>query len=100
MNVSEMQEDLVAIKNDLIGRKAVYEREKTEAEKAMNELKEILSSIKEDDLQFLAAHGFDAFFLQSVDVEQLGKDAETLATLKENIGNLCEALYDSIKGEI
>lgn len=100
MNITEMQEDLVSIKNDLIGRKAVYEREKAEAEKAMTELKEVLNSIKEEDLQFLSDSGFDSFFLKAIDVDQLSKDAVVLTELKQRIGNLCEELYNSIKGEI
>lgn len=100
MDIKEMQRDLSVIKNDLIGRKAVYEREKAEAENAMKDLCNTINSISEEDLNFLSANGFNASFIKTINVEELGKDAEALATLKERIGNLCEEIYNSIKGEI
>lgn len=100
MDLNTMKTNLSELRTELIGKKAVYEQQKAAAQRTIAELQNSINSIKEEDIEFLTKHGFNASMLKVIDVPRLSSDEEYLATTKANLEDLCENIYKSLMEEV
>ena len=100
MDLNTMKANLSEVRTELIGKKAVYEQQRANAEKTLEELKNTLNNIKEDDIAFLNEHGFNAGVLKDIDVERLSADELYLNAVKANVEELGQKLYETLLKEV
>lgn len=100
MDLNTMKTNLSEIRAELIGKKAVYEQQRANAEKTLKDFKTTLEAIKEEDINFLIEHGFNAGLLQDIDVERLSADEKYLETVTANVEDLGQKLYDQLLKEV
>lgn len=100
MKIDTMQANLNEIKTELIGKKAVYEQQLTNAKRTLEELECSIESLKEEDVNFLNEHGFNVGWIKEIDISRLSSDEKYLDTVTNNVENLCQNLYDTLLEEV
>lgn len=100
MDLSTIKTNLSEMKTELIGKKAVYEQQRANAERTIEELKNSLNNLKDEDISFLDKHGFNAGWLKEIDISRLSSDENYLEITKANVEELCQKLYDTLLEEV
>jgi glycine/serine hydroxymethyltransferase len=97
--VTEQRIDIKAKRDELVSKKALNSRNRENAERAIKNMRDLLSTVKEEDLQLLSDKGINARNLMMVDLDRIYVDQSYYEGFLKDLGEFLQSLETFILTE-
>lgn len=91
--------DLRKVRDEIVGKKALYEENTRKLEESINKLKPVIDSISNETRQQLAMKGLNIDYILNIDYDKLKVDRQYLAEYKKELSNVIVSIKQKL-GEL